>query len=473
MVDPIRPSRDGASRDRCPHCDANLESGVDWCSLCLKPVGRRAVGLAASPAWFGSGGGAPPAGGRPDAGGTFTPRWSSPVDAADRAAGRANVGGAISATGSPATEIVSPPRGDGRKGVTFAVFVILLNVVIQGVVLAWAGGGRVASDTAITVAIWVGLVFYGVVALVALKALAESTIRPVWTRGDPRHALVIGVSVGAVLSTVLVVAQRLAVGHLIGDPVARLIVSDGTPARVVEAILVMVVAAPVVEEIVFRGILLESLRNRGERLALVVSSVLFAIAHLNPAELVYYTAMGAVLGRRYQRRGLRCSMAAHAAFNGALVVVALLTTLGPARTFNFEGASFRLPSVWHQAEVAGSPTVSIAGPGGSGINVRAQGLAPGQVFNPNRAVTQAASGDAPLPPGMAITSAALATYPAGEGVLIHVTIGSQQGEVFLVSGGGELWILSLADEGSPRAQTDFASMLESLKLPAGGSATSP
>jgi membrane protease YdiL (CAAX protease family) len=384
------------------------------------------------------------------------------------------VGGGVAALVPPTTDIgARPPRGDGRKGVTIAVFVILLNVVIQGMVLAWAGGGRVASDTAITVAIWAGLTFYGVVALVALKGLADSTIRPVWTRGDPRHALTIGLSVGAVLSTALVLAQRLAVGHLIGDPVARLIVSDGTPTRVIEAILVMVVAAPVVEEIVFRGILLESLRQRGERLALVVSSVLFAIAHLNPAELVYYTAMGAVLGRRYQRRGLRCSMAAHAAFNGAIVVVAILTTLGPARSFHFEGATFRLPSVWHQVEIPGNPTASIAGPGGSGINVRTHPLAPGQVFDPDRAVAQADSGEAPLPPGVTITSAQLATYPAGRGVLMQVSIGDQQGEVFIVSGGGELWILSLAQEGSPRARTDFVSMLETLALPPGDSATSP
>lgn len=418
-------AQEGAARDRCPHCDAQLDSALDWCSLCLRPVGPRSVPASVSPAWFGSGPAVP-----------------------------------------PATDIISrPPRGDGRKGVTIAVFVILLNVVIQGVVLAWAGGGRIASDTAITVAIWAGLAFYGVVALVALKGLAESTIHPVWTRGSPRQALVIGGSVGAVLSSALVVAQRLAVGHLIGDPVARLIVSDGTPVRVAEAVLVMVVAAPVVEEIVFRGILLQSLRQRGERLALVVSSVLFAIAHLNPAELVYYTAMGAVLGRRYQRRGLRCSMAAHAAFNGALVVVAILTTLGPARSFAFEGASFRLPSVWHAVEVPGNATDAIAGPGGSGIDVRTQPLAPGQVFSPSRAVAQADSGSAPLPAGMSITSAELATYPAGQGVLLHVTIGDQEGEVFLVSGGGELWTLSLAQEGSPRARSDFTSMLESLKLP--------
>ncbi|HEX5266500.1 MAG TPA: CPBP family intramembrane glutamic endopeptidase [Acidimicrobiales bacterium] len=423
---------DEAARARCPHCDAQLDTGLDWCSLCLKPVGpgatRRAVFRPAVPAH---------------------PGGPGPLH----------------------MEVLSTPRpGDGRKGVTIAVFVILLNVVIQGLVLSWAGGGRVASDTAITVAIWAGLVFYGIVAVVALKGLSESTISPVWTRGNPRHALLIGASVGAVLSTILVTAQRLAVGHLIGDPVARLIVSDGTPVRVIEAILVMVVAAPVVEEIVFRGILLESLRHRGERLALVVSSVLFAVAHLNPAELVYYTAMGAVLGRRYQRRGLRCSMAAHAAFNGALVVVALLTTLGPAHAYNVEGASFRLPSVWHH--VGGYPTGSFAGPGGSGLNVRTEALPPGQVFNPGRAVAQAESGQAPLPVGMTITSAQLATYPAGEGVLMQVTVANQSGEVFLISDGGELWILSLAGEGSPRAEGDFTAMLQSLRLPAGASPSS-
>src|SRR5436305_1518197 len=119
-------------------------------------------------------------------------------------------------------------------------------------------------------------------------------------------------------------------------------VSEGSLVRVLLAFGVIAVAAPVVEELLFRGVVLESLRRRGAFFAVFVSSVLFALAHLGG--LVYYTGCGVVLGVLYWRRGLWASISAHAAFNGSLVLLAVLVALGPSHLLSANGVSVQAPS---------------------------------------------------------------------------------------------------------------------------------
>lgn len=54
---------------------------------------------------------------------------------------------------------------------------------------------------------------------------------------------------------------------------------------------------PLVEDLIFRGIILNVLKVKyGNKLALVVSSILFAIIHIHPAEVITALLMGLVLG---------------------------------------------------------------------------------------------------------------------------------------------------------------------------------
>ncbi len=70
------------------------------------------------------------------------------------------------------------------------------------------------------------------------------------------------------------------------------------------AVLALVVAAPIFEELLFRGVLLESLRVRyGIIAAWVISSLLFGIVHLVPAVAVNAAVMGLVLGFAYVSTG--------------------------------------------------------------------------------------------------------------------------------------------------------------------------
>ena len=69
--------------------------------------------------------------------------------------------------------------------------------------------------------------------------------------------------------------------------------------------LAIAVAAPLGEEVMFRwGIMGHMLRrNVSAPLAIVVSSVLFGLLHMNPAQVFFATAMGIMLGILYWRSG--------------------------------------------------------------------------------------------------------------------------------------------------------------------------
>lgn len=82
------------------------------------------------------------------------------------------------------------------------------------------------------------------------------------------------------------------------------------------------IAAPVFEEIIFRGFLLPSLtRYVPVWGAIVISSVIFAIAHLSPSEILPLTVLGMVLGTTYTRsRNLLSSMMLHSFWNSGTLL---------------------------------------------------------------------------------------------------------------------------------------------------------
>ena len=69
--------------------------------------------------------------------------------------------------------------------------------------------------------------------------------------------------------------------------------------------------APVVEEIVFRGLVLRGLERYGRWFAIVASSVLFGLFHGNPAQSPYAFAVGLVMGYVAMEYNLLWSMVMH------------------------------------------------------------------------------------------------------------------------------------------------------------------
>jgi hypothetical protein len=86
-------------------------------------------------------------------------------------------------------------------------------------------------------------------------------------------------------------------------------------------LVVAAVVAPLVEEIIFRGIILRGFAARyGRTRALLFSSLLFGIVHMNPWQFVPAVILGLFLGTLYLRTGtVVASWAAHAFYNGAIL----------------------------------------------------------------------------------------------------------------------------------------------------------
>lgn len=104
-----------------------------------------------------------------------------------------------------------------------------------------------------------------------------------------------------------------------------------TPIGVGVAIIVTCIAAPISEEVLFRGVLFGGLRDRwGDWPAALVSGAIFAASHLNWFVFVPFTILGVLLAWiSSQTRSIWPAVIAHAAFNvNALVLGYLFYFIG-------------------------------------------------------------------------------------------------------------------------------------------------
>lgn len=95
-------------------------------------------------------------------------------------------------------------------------------------------------------------------------------------------------------------------------------------AWLIALVLVVAIGAPIVEELMYRGLILQTLQSRvNDLLALVVSAVFFAGIHFAPVEFPGLLAFGLVLGLCFQRTGrLGMAITAHVGFNAVGLALA-------------------------------------------------------------------------------------------------------------------------------------------------------
>lgn len=215
------------------------------------------------------------------------------------------------------------------------VFAALLGayaavVLLQPVVLALTGQSGVADSSR-----WplstnaLGQVpLYGVMLGAALLVPRRKGRGPVadLRLGAQRSDVLTGLAVGAVMQLAAAVMYVPLYWLTSLDPAdvdkpARELAAKANGAGVLLLILVVVLAAPIVEEIFYRGFLLRALERRaGSGWAVLGSGAIFAASHFEllqfPALLLFGLAAG-WLAVRYGRLGP--SIAAHLAFNATAV----------------------------------------------------------------------------------------------------------------------------------------------------------
>ena len=134
--------------------------------------------------------------------------------------------------------------------------------------------------------------------------------------------------IALVLAAVLTLISTAIFGEFdsAAGEVARSIVAESNRLALIGFGLMLMVGAPIAEELAFRGLLFAGLRKRGVRPALtvVITAVAFALFHFEPVRLGVLIAIGLVLGVARARSGsLGVSIVAHAVNNapGAIFVM--------------------------------------------------------------------------------------------------------------------------------------------------------
>ena len=375
------------------------------------------------------------------------------------------------------------PRGEGVFGMAMAV--IGLGVVLDVGLFAWGESKNLDASQMIADGLFAIGAFYVLVAGIVLRKARRVAFRPVWTEADPTETLVRGLVYGGGVAVALLLIATLLTGHLSSDSGLIAELGEHSLPRTLASILITCVAAPWVEELLFRGLLAESWRERGIGVAAVSSGVLFAVWHpqalfpllagifgagtLVCIPFLYYVAMGAMFGRVYLKHGLKCSIAAHTAFNGMLVLAAFTVLGGSTHTIETHGVRILAPSSWEDkgntTEFNDVVTV-LEGPSGATVTIE-RITAPDGVISPSRAAelfkyAMARWGD-PAKVQAGVTR--LAEYPMGEAVHQEAVVEGHTIDFVLVVKGTTLYDFMFESQGSGRAQEEFEDILRHTILP--------
>jgi len=115
------------------------------------------------------------------------------------------------------------------------------------------------------------------------------------------------------------------------DAVKEMFSSEG---NLVERIFLLVIVAPLTEELLFRGVILRGLLSRYRpAVAVILTAFLFAAVHMNPWQSISAFWLGVALGWFFLRTGsVKICIAAHAMSNGLFVLFTSLPVDVPGLT---------------------------------------------------------------------------------------------------------------------------------------------
>ncbi|MGD1857600.1 MAG: lysostaphin resistance A-like protein [Leptolyngbyaceae cyanobacterium] len=116
--------------------------------------------------------------------------------------------------------------------------------------------------------------------------------------------------------------QQIWQGQGGNNPLLQTVLQESDSVALLLFFLTAAVAAPLFEEVLFRGFLLPSLtRYMPVWGAILISSFIFASAHLSLSEVLPLTLLGAILAWVYTRsRNLLSSMLIHSLWNSATLL---------------------------------------------------------------------------------------------------------------------------------------------------------
>lgn len=241
--------------------------------------------------------------------------------------------------GCPVTVAEAVQRGvvlrPARWGLGDVISMVLLTLAIAAggaALLTYLHAPLALTVLAGTLLSWVGFLGWPGLAtrLRGNGPIIDLGLRLSWS--DVRSGIVGGVLALVAASVMAVIVARfIGVFESSASIAAATLIDEGDRLAVIVLALMIMIGAPIVEEIAFRGLAFSALRKRGLGAfwSVALSAVLFAIVHIEPARLLVLLAVGAVLGAVRARTGSTgASIMAHVVVNAPGAVFLLLGVPG-------------------------------------------------------------------------------------------------------------------------------------------------
>ena len=229
------------------------------------------------------------------------------------------------------TEVQDERRwGLGDFWITLALY--LFFGIIGGVLVLGAPDNPDAKAWALVASVvlpWIGLIGWPLYATRTKGRGPVADLRLRATGGGLVFGAAAGV-VGLLLAAVIAAVTERIMGHSLESSVGQLAddIADASPWPLLVLALLAVFAAPVVEEIAFRGLAFGAFEKRGWApwASILTSAALFAAFHLELTRFALLFVVGIVLGYvRAHTRSTGASMVTHMVNNlpGGIALIAL------------------------------------------------------------------------------------------------------------------------------------------------------
>lgn len=237
-----------------------------------------------------------------------------------------------------AERVKNARRSFSRMGLGLA----LMGIITFGLSILASVVLSLADDTLLTENTWLAYAIqYGAMYLIGFPVLLAFTLRLPHIKGKDREkkslgtgmfvailcvcflTVVIGAFASTFINNILSDAFGLDVSNLLTDAMLGM--------EWYTRIILAVVIAPLMEELIFRKLLIDRMRLYGERIAVITSGLMFGLFHGNLSQVVYAALLGFIFGYVYLRTGkLRYTIALHFIINGLSTLQAtLLSSLDP------------------------------------------------------------------------------------------------------------------------------------------------
>ena len=198
---------------------------------------------------------------------------------------------------------------DMKKAIIYTLVFLALQFVVQ--IILSVAYVAIWQDTSGTLPVWADIVImvvYSVATIVLFLSLGWTRVSRTYVRSKPW-----GVLPWSVVAALGIIVPSLLLQSLLPEWTGwAKEMADQTDLLFSQLMrnpggyLVVALLPPVVEELVFRGAVLRSLlewKPQRPWLMIVVSALIFALVHVNPAQLLHTFLVGLLLGWLYWRTG--------------------------------------------------------------------------------------------------------------------------------------------------------------------------